>query len=184
MCFGQIVGRILTSQGHPFTALDANPGTVDFVREFGNEVYYGDATRLDMLRNAGVDHAKAIVIALEDINASVKTAEMLKETFPRLKIYARALNRQHEITLRDIGVDYVIRDTLLSSLELTRNLFGSLGLDANAVDTFKAHDELTLQKQAAVAHDPQAFKQTTVEASAELKSLFNADQETQPAERG
>ncbi len=180
--FGQIVGRILSSQGHPFTALDANPGRVDFVREFGNEVYYGDATRLDMLRNAGIDNARAIVIALEDINASVRIAEMLKETFPGLKIYARALNRQHEITLRDIGVDYVIRDTLLSSLELTRNLFSSLGLDADVVDTFKAHDELTLQKQAAVAHDPQAFKQTTVEASAELKSLFNADQETQPAE--
>jgi glutathione-regulated potassium-efflux system ancillary protein KefC/glutathione-regulated potassium-efflux system protein KefB len=126
--------------------------------------------------------ARAIVIALEDINASVRMAEMLKETFPNLKIFARALNRQHEIALREIGVHYVIRDTLLSSLELTRNLFTSLGLDAAAVDTFKTHDELTLQKQAAVAHDPQAYKQTTVDASAELKSLFNADQATRPVE--
>ncbi len=175
--FGQIVGRILTSQHLPFTALDSNPGQVDIVRNFGNDVYYGDATRLDMLRNAGAAEARAVVIALDDIDASVRMAETLRETFPQLKILARARNRQHEIKLRDLGVHYVVRDTLLSSLELTRNLFATLDLDKSIVDTFQAHDAATLARQAAVAHDPQAFRQTTMDATEELKRLFADDRD-------
>ena len=182
--FGQIVGRVLSSQGQPFTALDANPGQVDFVREFGNEVFYGDATRLDMLRNAGVAEARALVIAISDINTSTRMAEMLRKTFPDLKVFARAVNRRHEIALRAIGVEYVLRDTLLSSLELTRNLLSTLGHSADAVDTFRIHDEQTLQRQAAVAHDPQAFKQTTMDASIELKNLFSDDLKTRESDSG
>ena len=173
--FGQIIGRILSSQRQPFTALEVNPGQVDFVREFGNEVYYGDATRLDMLRTAGAAEARALVIALDDVNASVTMAEMVRAAFPHLKLFARARNRQHEIKLRELGVHFVIRETLLSSLELGRNLFTSLGLETAAIDTFRKHDEDTLRRQAAVAHDPQAFRQTTIEASAELKGLFADD---------
>ena len=105
-------------------------------------------------------------------------AEMVRETFPDLILFARARNRQHEIKLRDVGAHHVIRDTLMSSLELTRQLLPTLGLDAAAVDTFRTHDAETLRKQAAVAHDPQAFKQTTMDASAELKSLFKDDRES------
>ena len=174
--FGQIVGRVLTAQDLPFTALDASPGQVDFVRDFGNEVFYGDASRLDMLHTAGAADARALVIAVDDVEASVRMAETLRETFPRLPLLARARNRQHEIRLRDLGVQFVIRDTLLSSLELTRELVNLLGVDASVVDVFQRHDAATLEKQAAVAHDAHAYRQTTRDAAAELRRLFTDDQ--------
>ncbi len=173
--FGQIVGRVLTAQQHPFTALDVSPGQVDFVREFGNEVYYGDATRLDLLTTAGARDAKAVVIAVDDVDSSVTIAETMRHSFPNVPLFARARNRQHEIKLRDLGVQFVIRETLLSSLELTRNLFNAVGLDPARVDAFAAHDRTTLEKQAAVIHDAKAYRQTTVDASAELRSLFADD---------
>lgn len=173
--FGQIIGRILSANGQGFTALEANPGQVDFVREFGNEVYYGDATRLDLLQNAGVANARAVVLALRDIETSSKIAAILRDLYPEVKIFARAYNRQHEITLRNLGVQYVIRESLLSSLDLTRNLFDSLGLDHSAVDVFRDHDAQTLDRQAAVVQDVKAFRQTTREAQEELRSLFAED---------
>ncbi|MEQ9452581.1 MAG: monovalent cation:proton antiporter-2 (CPA2) family protein [Pseudomonadales bacterium] len=172
---GQIVGRILTAQQQPFTALDISPAQVDFVRDFGNEVYFGDATRLDLLVNAGVRDAKAMVISVGNVDASVKIAELMRRHFPDVQLFARARNRQHEIKLRNIGVHYVIRETLKSTLDLTRNLFTAMGLDPDRVDAFEAHDRETLTRQAAVVHDPRAFRQTTVEAQAELKLLFADD---------
>lgn len=173
--FGQIVGRVLTAQQQPFTALDINPGQVDFVREFGNVVYYGDATRLDLLNTAGVKQARAVVIAVDDVDASVKLATTMRDTYPKVPVFARARNRQHEITLRALGVQYVIRETILSSMALTRQLFTSLGLDSKAIDAFEVHDKATLKKQAAVIHDPKAFRQSTLDASQELKALFEVD---------
>lgn len=173
--FGQIVGRVLTMQHQPFTALDANPGQIDIVREFGNEVFYGDATRLDTLQNAGVANARALVITIADIEDSVHITEILRERYPQLPILARARNRQHEIKLRELGVHFVIRETLLSSLELSRELLTVLSLDPTDVDVFKAHDEEALQKQAAVIHDDKAYRQTTMDVAEELKQLFSED---------
>jgi monovalent cation:proton antiporter-2 (CPA2) family protein len=177
--FGQMIGRVLTTQGIAFTAMDANPGQVDVVRSYGNDVYYGDATRLDLLKSAGIADAKAIVIALEDVEASIRMTEMLTETQPHLIILARARNRQHEIKLRDLGVRCVIRDTLLSSLHLAESLLGILGeSDESArrtVDMFREHDAQTLEKQAAIAHDDLAFRQTAMDATVELQQLFEDD---------
>lgn len=176
--FGQIVGRVLTMQHQPFTALDASPGQVDFVREFGNEVFYGDATRLDLLQNAGVADARALVLTLSDIEDSIHIAEMLRERYPALPILARARNRQHEIKLRELGVHYVIRETLLSSLDLSRELLSVLSLNPDDVDIFKAHDEEALQKQAVVIHDEKAYRQTTMDVADELQQLFGEDKTT------
>ena len=177
--FGQIIGRILSTQQISFTALDANPGQVDVVRNFGNEVYYGDATRLDLLQNAGIKEARVLVLAIGDVEASVKLAGVLREICPDLTILARASDRQHEIKLMDVGVHFTIRDTLLSSLHLAETLLTTLGLSASAatetVATFRVHDEETLLKQAAVIHDENAFRQTTMEAAEELKQLFEDD---------
>ncbi len=179
--FGQIVARILSMKGIPFTALDANPGQVDFVRQFGNEVFYGDARRLDLLKTAHIAEAKLLVIAVEDMDASIKIATMVRETYPNLQIMARARNRQHELSFREIGVDYVIRETLLSSLALARELLERLGHTADSaastIDLFQAHDAQSLDKQSAVFHDENAFLQTSREAAEELKSLFQEDHE-------
>jgi len=164
-------------KGIPFTALDSNPGQIEFVRQYGNVVYFGDATRLDLLQNAGVNDAQALVIAVNDVEGSIRLAAMLRETCPDLFLLARARNRQHEIKLRDLGVQVVVRDTLLSSLSMAESLLEGLGHSdaAEAVTSFRIHDELTLERQAAVMHDEHAFRQTTMEAAEELRQLFADD---------
>src|SRR5262249_41128261 len=120
--FGQIVARVLTSRRIPFTALDSNQKNVDFVRRFGNQVYYGDVSRLDLLRAAGAETAKIFVLAIDDVDASIRTAELLRSQFPKLKIYARARNRQHAFSLMDAGVTNIIRETYVSSLEIASSV--------------------------------------------------------------
>jgi len=181
---GQIVARVLTMRHIPFTALEINPHHVDFVRSYGNKVFYGDATRLDVLRSAGVPQAKALVLAVGSQDASLKIVERVRATCPGVAILARATTRTHELHLRELGVDFVLRDTLHSSLRLARELLGRLGLSAEeaqqVVDSFEAHDARTLERQAAVFRDAEAFRRTTISASEELKALFARDAEVEP----
>src|SRR6185437_14924622 len=115
--FGQIVARILRSRRIPFTALDSSQTHVDFVRRFGNEVYYGDASRLDLLRAAGAASARFLVLAIDDTEASTRTAVLVREQLPHLRIFARARSRQHVFALMDAGVENIVRETYGSSLE-------------------------------------------------------------------
>lgn len=183
---GQIVARVLTMRHVPFTALEINPHHVDFVRSYGNKVYYGDATRLDVLRAAGVPQARALVLAVGNQDASLKIVERVRATCPGVPILARATTRNHELHLRELGVDYVLRDTLHSSLRLARALLTELGLSAEeaqrAVDSFEAHDARTLERQAAVFRDEEAFRKTTISASEELKALFADDAKAEPGD--
>ena len=177
--FGQIVGRILLAKKIAFTALDANQTQVDFLRRFGNQVYYGDASRLELLRASHAENAEVFVIAIDDVEASVRTAEMIRKHFPHLKIFARARNRQHAFRLMDLQVRYIIRETLVSSLELSVQVLESLGLSkSKAVETvheFRVHDEATLAKQQAVRDDESKFLATTRESAEQLLHLFEAD---------
>ena len=181
---GQIVARVLNMHHVPFTALEANPKQVDFVRQYGSDIYYGDATRLDSLRAAKVPQARIFVLTLEDIEQSVKTAEIVHRQWPQVMLLVRARNRHHEMMLREIGVHFVIRDTLFSSLELSKAMLVGLGRSpeaaAKAVDAFRLHDAETLLKQAAVFRDETAFRQTTLEAAEELKLLFSEDAASNP----
>jgi len=177
--FGQIIGRILAMRKIPFTALEVSPAQVDFVRRFGNKVYYGDAGRLDLLRSAHVDSAKVFVLALDDMETSIKIAETVKRHFPSLHLAARARNRQHALRLMGVGADYIIRDTFLSSLNLAGEVLKDIGLSPReaelATAMFRRHDEETLQKQYAIHHDEDALIQSARDASQELRELFDAD---------
>jgi len=176
---GQIVARVLSMRHVPFTALEINPHHVDFVRSYGNQVFYGDATRLDVLRAAGVPQARALVLAVGSEAASLKIVERVRATCPGVPILARATTRMHELKLRELGVDYVLRDTLHSSLRLARELLTHLGMSATeaeeAVAQFAAHDAATLDRQAAVYRDAEAFRRTTMDAREELERLFAED---------
>ncbi len=178
--FGQIVARVLRVKGLPFTALDSNQTAVDFVRRFGNKVYYGDASRLDLLRAAGAATAQVLVIAVDDTEASVRIATLVREQFPRLKIFARARNRQHAFALMDAGVRNVIRETYASSLEMAGSVLEALGESPaaarEAVRRFRTHDEATLEAQYAVKEDQVKFAATTLAAAQQLERLFEADQ--------
>jgi len=177
--FGQIVGRILRAKKIAFTALEANQTQVDFLRRFGNQVFYGDASRLEMLRAAHAENAEVFVLAIDDVEASVRTAELIHKHFPHLKIFARARNRQHAFRLMDLDVRYTIRETLVSSLEMSEKVLETLGLSkSNAVETvrrFRAHDEATMAKQQAVKDDENKFLQTTRESAEQLLHLFETD---------
>jgi glutathione-regulated potassium-efflux system ancillary protein KefC/glutathione-regulated potassium-efflux system protein KefB len=177
--FGQIVGRILRAKNIAFTALEASQTQVDFLRHFGNQVFYGDASRLELLRAAHADNAEIFVLAIDDVEASVKTAELIGKHFPHLKIFARARNRQHAFRLMDASVRYIIRETLVSSLEMSEKVLETLGLSKSAaIDTvrkFRAHDELTMAKQQSVKDDESKLLATTRESAEQLLHLFESD---------
>jgi monovalent cation:proton antiporter-2 (CPA2) family protein len=183
--FGQIVGRILRAKQIAFTALESNQTQVDFLRSFGNQVFYGDASRLELLRAAHAENAEVFVLAIDDVEASVKTAQLIRQYFPHLKIFARARNRQHAFRLMDLDVRYIIRETLVSSLEMSVQVLDALGQSkSKAVETvhrFRVYDEATMAKQHAVKDDEKKFLATTRESAEQLMHLFEADSE-QPAE--
>lgn len=184
---GQIVGRVLRLRGIPFTALEQSAEQVDVVRRFGNKVYYGDPSRLDLLRAAGADKAKVLVVALEDMEQSLRVVELATRHFPHLVIHARARNRRHAHFLMDRGVTHFVRETYDSSLRLTGGVLESLGLPPeetrHTLDTFREHDERTLIRQHAVHHDENRLIQTSRQAAAELQALFEADREDPEQER-
>ncbi|HVW67982.1 MAG TPA: cation:proton antiporter, partial [Steroidobacteraceae bacterium] len=177
--FGQIVARILGLRRIPFTALDSSQTHVDFVRRFGNEVYYGDASRLDLLRAAGAETAKVFVLAIDDVETSIRTAQLVRAEFPKLRIFARARNRQHTFALMDAGVTHIIRETYLSSLDLAASVLQELGETQasvrNTVRRFRQHDEATLAAQYAVKEDEAKFLATSREAAQQLEKLFETD---------
>ena len=177
--FGQIVGRILRAKQIPFTALEASQTQVDFLRRFGNQIFYGDASRLELLRAAHADNAEVFVLAIDDVEASVRTVEMVRKHFPHLKIFARARNRTHMFRLMDLRVDYAIRETLASSLEMSVGVLEALGLSRpKALETaqrFRVHDEASLLRQYAVKDDDKKLVQTGRESAEQLLHLFETD---------
>ncbi|MEM1261158.1 MAG: monovalent cation:proton antiporter-2 (CPA2) family protein [Pseudomonadota bacterium] len=184
--FGQIVGRILRSRGIPFTALEASASQVEVVRRFGNKVYYGDAARIELLRAAGIDEARFFVLAIEDIEQSLRTARTIRHYCPQLPILARARNRLHAHSLMDLGIEHIYRDTFHSSLALTESLLTLLGTNdatsKNVVETFADYDERLLQRQYAFRQDEHQYMQSVQEAAAELETLLNADRKHDEAE--
>jgi glutathione-regulated potassium-efflux system protein KefB len=176
---GQIVGRVLAAQKIAFTALETDAEQVEFVRRFGNQVYFGDPARAEVLRAARADRAEVFVVATDDPDANVRTARVIKRLFPHLKVLARARNRQHVFKLMDLGVDKVVRETFDGSLQLTRYVLEGLGfareVAAQRIERFRIHDERVLREQHLVYDDESALLQTTQEARRELESLFEAD---------
>jgi monovalent cation:proton antiporter-2 (CPA2) family protein len=175
---GQIVGRILVGRQIPFNALDPDSENVDTVRRFGYKAYFGDPTRLDLLKAVGAGEAKVLVAALGDVEQNMKLVEMVRRHFPDLTIYARARNRRHANLLMDAGIENIVRETFFSSLRLTELVLGGLGLspeDARrTVQRFREHDEAALIEQHGI-HDEKQLIQTAADSAEELRRLFEAD---------
>ena len=177
--FGQIIARILRMRGIAFTALEISQPQVDFVRKFGSKIYYGDASRLELLRAAKVENTKLFVLAIDNIETSVKIASVLRKHFARVPIYARARNRFHCHKLMDLKVEVLYRDTYLSSLEMAREVLYGLGVaraeGERTVRMFRDYDEALLKRQHAIYHDETALIQSAKQAADELHSLFESD---------
>jgi glutathione-regulated potassium-efflux system protein KefB len=178
--FGQIVARVLRAKGIPFTALDISAEQVEFVKRFGSKAFYGDASRLEVLEAAQTGKARAFVLAIDDIEASMRAAEIVKSHYPDVPIYARARDRAHAHRLLDLGVAMLRRETFLSSLDLTRELLRGLGYSeriANrAVATFKAHDERRLIEDYKLASDVEKLQERARSSQAMLERLFREDE--------
>ncbi len=176
---GQVVARVLRMRHISFTALESSVAQVDFVRRFGNKVYYGDPSRLELLQAAGAARAEIFVLAMDDIEASVRTAELIQKHFPNLKVFARARNRQHAIRLMDLGVRYFMRETYYSSLDMAQNTLEALGLSRTealeSIRRFDAHDRKLLEQQRLAGDDEQKLIQTSQQAARELEGLFEED---------
>ena len=179
--FGQIVARVLRARHIPFTALDSSVAQVDFVKRFGAEIYYGDAGRLDILRAAGAHKARAFVLAIDNVEHSLRVAEMVREHYPDLPIYARARDRTHVHRLMDLGVTIIERETFLAALELTKDLLRGLGMKEAEVkrltETFKRLDEKRLYEDYQYYTDLEKVRANALTQAKELEELFSRDVE-------
>jgi glutathione-regulated potassium-efflux system protein KefB len=176
---GQIVARILRAQHIAFTALESSVEQVDFSRRFGSNIYFGDPSRPELLRAAGVDKAEVFVLATDDPEINIRTARIVRRLYPHLKIVARARNRQHAFRLMDMNINDVVRETLHSSLEMSRLVLEDLGVDpvqaAERVEKFRVHDAKLLKSQYLVYDDEAALTQSAIAAFGDLERLFEAD---------
>ena len=176
---GQIVGRVLNMRQIRFTAVDASPDHVDSIRRFGNKIYYGDATRLDLLRAAKTGEAKLFVVCVDDVEASLAIVAMVKKHFPDVKILARARNRSHYLELRDIGIESPIRETFAGSVDLAKLVLGELDDDtdrvAKTLATFVEHDLRMLDRAQAVFRDEDKLIALAKKSRAELANILNED---------
>jgi glutathione-regulated potassium-efflux system ancillary protein KefC len=125
--YGQIIGRMLLAQGIPATVLDHDAEMIEVIRAFGYKVFYGDATRLDLLRTAGAASARILVLSVDDVEQSLRIVDLVQEHFPQLQIVARARDVNHWNALRDRGVMNVERELFESSLRSGRTVLELLG---------------------------------------------------------
>jgi glutathione-regulated potassium-efflux system protein KefB len=164
----------------PFTALDISAEQVEFVKRFGSKAFYGDASRLEVLEAAQTAKARAFVLAIDDVEASMRAAEIVKSHYPDVPIYARARDRQHAHRLLDLGVATLRRETFLASLDLTRELLKGLGYSERVanrtVATFKAHDERRLIEDYKLASDTEKLLERARSSRATLEKLFREDE--------
>jgi glutathione-regulated potassium-efflux system ancillary protein KefC len=147
---GQVVARLLDASGCQLTVLDDDPDHVEQCRKLGFRVYYGDATRLDLLHAAGAASAQFLIITLDDPGATTQLARAAKKHFPRLRILARARDMKHLFELRDLGVELIERETFRSALGLGEAalaaISGDPGRAAQAARAFAEHDDEVLAK--------------------------------------
>ena len=173
---GQIIGRLLVARGVRFTALDTDADQIDTVKRFGFKVFYGDAANLDLLHAAQVGAAKVFVLAVDDVEASLRTAELVRRHFPDVEIVARARNRFHANRLMDLGVQRQIRETLPASLDMARWVLELLDdppdLAAQMVNRFARHDADLLARQQAISHDEKQLIQSSRDAREELAQIL------------
>ncbi|NQW11874.1 MAG: cation:proton antiporter [Alphaproteobacteria bacterium] len=177
--FGQIVGRLLNLRRIKFVALDSDDARIAVARQFGNEAYFGDANRLQILEAAGTARAEAFVIAVDDAERAIEIAQMVRMHFPSVTLYARASDRFHAYRLLEVGVSHVFREMFGSSLDLSRELIHGLGVPAREADIltrrFREHDEKLLHEQYLQDHDAATMVRTTKEAAEHLMGLFELD---------
>lgn len=176
--FGQIVGRVLIAKGITPTLIDNDPNQVDLTRQFGWRCYYGDASRLDILEEAGIAEAKLLVIAVNDVEATLEMAKLVKERWPQVKIVVRARSRTDAFDLRELDL-HPIRETFYSSLEAAKQSLIITGETATAagriIKQFEKHDMEQLEATLKIRHDRKALSSQMEQGRQDLKTLLEME---------
>lgn len=180
--FGQIIGRLLHANQVALTVLDHDPDQIDLLRQFGFEVFYGDATRTDLLHAAGAAKARALVVAIDDVEDSLALVDAVKQAFPDLPILARARNVTHYYDLMDRGVTMLERETFEGSLRLGRQVLQTLGYGAyqarQAAMKFRAHNIASVHAVYPYYKDQEQYVSMARQARDELAEMFARDIES------
>jgi glutathione-regulated potassium-efflux system ancillary protein KefC len=189
--YGQIVGRLMFANGIGATVLDHSAEQVEGVRRFGWPAFYGDATRLDLLRTAGAADAKVIVVAIDDVEQSLAVVDLAREHFPNLAIVARARNVTHYYGLRERGVTLIERETLDSALMSGRSVLELLGWQPHAARTqalrFRKHSIELLERMTPHFKDEAKLIAIAKQGRQQLEELWareRAEQQARPARAG
>jgi glutathione-regulated potassium-efflux system ancillary protein KefC len=179
--FGQIVGRLLSANRIEATVLDHDPVHIETIRKFGHKVFYGDATRIDLLHAAGAGQARILVVAIDDVEHSLRLIDSVKEVFPHLEILARARNVQHAFELIERGVSLFQRETFDSALQLGEQVLVKLGFGPYAAHRaalkFRAHDIKSLHRRYAARSDEETLLSVVRESRLQLDEAMNADRQ-------
>src|SRR5580693_8006319 len=182
--FGHIVGRFLNVHGIKTTVLDLDAEQVELVRKLGLKVFYGDASRLDLLQAAGADKAKLIIIAIDDEEKSLLIVETVQQHFPKLQILARAAGRDHAYRLLHHGVDHIFRETLGSSLDLSIAALRTLGFRAyeaqRSAKAFRDYDEQTVRELAQYSEDESQLIAQAKQRIRSLNEIFQTERHRPP----
>jgi len=185
--YGQVVARMLRANGQEATVLDHDSEAIESLRRFGWTVYYGDATRLDMLKAAGAATARILVIAIDDIAQSVEIAELAREHFPQLTVVARARNVQHYYQLHEAGVRHIERETFDSALMSARSVLELTGMEPHAArrqaQRFRRHNIDVLNQMVPLQGDEGALIAAARLGRQQFEQLLAAEREAEDAHR-
>ncbi|MET3663933.1 monovalent cation:proton antiporter-2 (CPA2) family protein [Caulobacter sp. 1776] len=177
--FGQITGRLLSANGFKSTVLDSDIEQIELLRRFGRRVHYGDATRLDLLRAAGAERARMLIVALDDREKTVELVETARKAFPNLVILARAWDRRHAYDLLANGADAVERETFESALALGATALQKLGFRAHrahrAAAFFRRHDRRVFEELRPMWGQEEAYILASRDAAQTMDRLLDAD---------
>jgi voltage-gated potassium channel Kch len=186
--FGQMVGRILRANRIPVTILDLDPEMVDILGRLGIKVYYGDASRTDLLHAAGCEHAKLFILAVDDAATGTKIVENVRQHFPHLTILARCVDRPHYFALRKLGVRKVFRETFGSAYETGIEALKHLGYRAHTAHRlarrWRDHEESVIEELGDLWRDDRAsYFQRAKGALDEAERLMRDEDPTVYTER-
>ena len=186
--FGQIVGRLLLANGIRPVVLDHDADQVDSLRRFGYRVYYGDATRLDLLEAAGARKARLLVNAIDDVEDSIALVDRVRANFPDLEILSRARNVSHYFELKLRGVTIAERETFESALRVGRSALEALGVERyrarELADTFRRHNIASVDATLPFYQDEGRRMSIAKQGREEMERQFARDRERFEREHG
>ena len=184
--YGQVIDRFLAANGIRSTVIDHDPAQIELLRRFGHEVLYGDATRLDLLRAAGAERARLLIVALDEADAGTRLVDLARTQFPGLPLLVRVRNRTQAYEMLERGIQDFERETFPAALNTAVNALLKLGFDrqhaSNAARLFHRHDEATLRALLPVHRDQEKLITMSEQARLDLEQLLSVETSKQAGE--